>query len=99
MKDPRGDNHFPNEIQPAMEALRAEWLEDARATAKAIIRRRGEVTADDINRECPVPKGIEPRTMGCVFRSREFKLLKYVAGARSVRQIGVYGLSKQGRRA
>lgn len=95
MKDPRGDNHFPNNIQPAMESLRAEWLAGARATARAIIARDGRVTADDINREYPVPKGVEPRTMGCVFRTREFRLLKYVPGARSVRQIGVYGLRKR----
>jgi hypothetical protein len=92
MNDPRGDNYFSNEIAPSMEEKQSFWLNQARQTAIEVIRQHGQVSADDIHNLCPVPDDIEPRIMGCVFKTSQFKRIGYVAGKRSVRQIGVYAL-------
>ncbi len=43
-----------------------EWLREARACAKYLAQRNGQVSADDVWERCPIPEGMDPRIMGAV---------------------------------
>lgn len=53
-----------------MEVARSAFLKKARAAAIRLARQNGKVTVDDVHAECPIPKGIDGRVMGAVFRDR-----------------------------
>lgn len=53
--------------------MKSQYLEDARATAKRLLRFRPYITTDDIWQNCPPPKTVNSKIMGQVFRHRDFK--------------------------
>ena len=77
------------------EEFRRDWLSQARHKALEIALRRGEVCADDIHEECPVPGGIDPRVMGAVFASKDWLKVGYTQSKRKVchnRPIAIFQL-------
>lgn len=68
-----------------MEQSRRAFLNKARAAAVRLARQNGKVTVDDVHAECPVPKGLDGRVMGAVFRDRN--LWSPVGFRRSTRSI------------
>lgn len=67
------------------------WLALARSTAQAIVRRQGEVSADDIHRECAIPPWLDGRVMGRVFQG--MRLIRYQKSVRREchhRPVGVF---------
>jgi hypothetical protein len=56
---------------------RKDWLLRARAMAHSIALKRGEVCADDIHANCPIPdRDVDRRIMGAVFRGMVFVRFK-----------------------
>jgi hypothetical protein len=50
------------------EMYRAEWLADARTAAVRLYWSLNRpITVDDVRRECPPPRCVDPRVMGAVF--------------------------------
>ena len=50
----------------------AEFLEAARGTARLIAQGKGEVTADDVRKGCPLAP-IHHNAWGAVFKTKEFE--------------------------
>ena len=92
--DPRGQDYFENNVLPEMENKPTNWLKEARLVAVDIAKTHGEVSADDVFDARPPPSNIEPRTMGAVFKTKDFEFVRYVQGRRSVRAIGIYKLKE-----
>ena len=54
-----------------LEEYRAEWLAEARVTARLVALNEGSVCADDIHRISPIPEGLDPRVMGAALKIPE----------------------------
>lgn len=63
---------FTQGVLPLFEQHSGDWLSQARATARRIASRAGNVTIDEVRKECPPPKGKDPRVMGAVFAGKEW---------------------------
>ena len=48
------------------------FLDIARLTAKSIAGRKGDVTADDVRRECPLDP-LHPNAWGALFKTKSFQ--------------------------
>lgn len=59
-------------VQDMFRKTREEWLEDARATARKLLKFRNSITIEDVLVACPRPTFIHPNTTGKVF-NKEFK--------------------------
>jgi len=69
------DFHKINSKQQAMnlfEATRHEFLEYARWTARKICQEKGHVTTDDVRELVELPKGIDSRVFGAIFKGNEW---------------------------
>lgn len=72
-----------DEALDALEATRREWLDAARAWARAYASTGRAITINDVRRDGPaLPDGIDPRVCGAVFRGSEWINTGYVASAR-----------------
>jgi hypothetical protein len=86
---------FDAEVLPRFEALRAEWLEEARAIARRLGADGSTLTVDDVRRLCPPPQGIDPRVMGALFTKSEWVCVGYRRSSRGIchnRPVGVFRL-------
>lgn len=52
---------------------KVNYLEDARAVAKRLLRDRTSITTDDIWQHCPPPKFLNTKIMGQIFRGGQFE--------------------------
>lgn len=88
---------FAANIQPLFEEHRAEFLETARAVARALAFERGEITIDDVREHCAPPPNVDPRVMGAVFRTDDFEAVGYRKSNRSTchhRPVAVFRLAR-----
>lgn len=76
-----------------------EWITQAENFTLFYAARNGEVSSDDVQRECPPPIGSNPNVVGALFRSLlAKKKIEFVATRKSnrasghARRIGVYRL-------
>lgn len=88
---------FGTLVQPHFEEHRADWLAEARAIAFDLAQRNGTVTIDDVRALCPPPADVDPRVMGAVFRTRDFRPTgKHRKSARSIchnRPVAIFELA------
>ena len=63
-------HHYDKTVLPVHEETHAQWIERARAAARAFAMTHGVVTSDDIWVICPPPPDADPRVMGAVFKPR-----------------------------
>jgi hypothetical protein len=86
------DRHeYEQAVLPIQEAYHSAFLEKARAAAVRLAKLAGNagITADDIHDVCPVPKGIDPRVLGGVFKPKElWELVGYQKSRRSKQNHG-----------
>ena len=59
--------------QEILELHRAEYLARARDIARELLETRSSITVNDIRERLDVPKGLDPRLMGAVFRHKDFE--------------------------
>lgn len=88
---------FAANIQPLFEEQRADFLETARAVARALAFERGEITIDDVREHCAPPEGVDPRVMGAVFRTDDFEAVGYRKSNRTTchhRPVAVFRLAR-----
>lgn len=95
---------YARDIMPEQEAAHAEWVDRARVIARKIAKAKGEVSSDDIWRECAPPSGADARVMGAVFAERgAWELVRYQRSERRVanhgRAISVWRIKSQEQRA
>src|SRR5690606_10307586 len=64
------------------EVTQEQWLAEARARAREIFRRKGRVTSDDLQAECPPPPRAHPNVMGAVFSQPDFKPMGFTVSKR-----------------
>ena len=57
----------------AFEAHRPDWLTEARDCAMSLGQYGATVTIDDVRELCPPPPDADPRIMGAVFKSKQWK--------------------------
>ncbi len=57
----------------AFEEHRGNWLGEARSVAYRICVEQGYATVDDVRRRCPPPKDVDPRIMGAIFNTSQFR--------------------------
>lgn len=78
------------------ERVKAGYLWAARAIAKRICERVGEVNINDIRDQLPPPASMHPSVLGAVFRNKQFQHTgRYVTAkhvASHARRVGVYKL-------
>lgn len=72
------------EARRILEAVRAEWLAEARAVARGLARGGRQITINDVREVCPPPPDVDPRVCGVVFRTKEWRRLRYVESRRAV---------------
>lgn len=63
---------------------REEWLEDARNTAKKLLRDHPSITIEDVLDVCPRPSYIHRNSTGAVFKNGEFRTTGYTKSRRAV---------------
>jgi len=94
-------NAFTQTILPLFNQTRSEWLSEARKAAYLLAITRGwkgsppELTTDDIHKHCPLPDGIDPRVMGAVFRTNQWRKVGYINSTRATchnRPIAIFQL-------
>ncbi len=59
------------------EATRRMVLDDARLVATKFCVANGQVTIDDVRKEVQLPKGMDGRVFGAVFKGKEWKKVGY----------------------
>jgi len=82
-------------VMDLFEVTRAEYLEKARIWADRIARHNGTVTIDEVREYCPPPEDVDPRLMGAVLSTKEFRCIGYRKSTRSKchhRPIGIFEL-------
>lgn len=85
---------FEETALPLFEEHRADWLARARAVARQLGAHR-DITIDDVRRVCPPPSSVDPRVMGAVFKTSEWRLLDHVSSLRGAchhRPVGLFRL-------
>lgn len=75
---------FAQDVQPNFERHRAAFLAAARAVALRLGANGRPITVNDVRAEISPPEGIDPRVMGAVFRTADWKRLDYVNSSRRV---------------
>jgi len=60
-------------LLPLFRKEKQAWLENARTTARKLLKRRRTITIEDVLERCPRPEYIHPNTTGKVFLDSEFK--------------------------
>lgn len=55
----------------------SEWLSQAREVGKLISALCGEVSSDDILRQCPKPLSVSHQAIGSLFKGKGWRLLGY----------------------
>lgn len=86
---------FDQQVLPLFEQSRTAWLANARATARYLARKNGQVNINDVRAECPPPDGVDPRCMGAVFSGKDFIRIGYIDSSRRQchgRPIAVFSL-------
>jgi len=73
-----------------MEETKTNYLDEARATAKRLLRSRMSVTTDDIWEHFPPPKIVNAKIMGQVFRHPDFKATGQFVATRRASSHGRY---------
>lgn len=80
-----------------------QWQTQARAFALYYASKNGEVTSDDVQRDCPPPHSVNPNVVGALFRSlvakKELEFVETRKSGRALghaRRIGVYRISDGG---
>lgn len=79
------------------EVTRREFLDYARWTARKICSEKGHVTSDDVRELVKLPKGVDGRVCGAIFRGTEWKKTGYTQTKISSshrRPIGIFVLNK-----
>lgn len=89
---------FPDKASAlaAFEEARPDWLSLARVCARRLCLRYGTATIDDVRAACPPPDDIDPRIMGAVFHTADFKAVGFINSTRRTchkRPIRVFALA------
>lgn len=61
-----------------------EWLEEARETARQLLKKRYSITIEDVLRETPRPQYISPKAIGGVFQHPDFVAVAFVFSKRAI---------------
>lgn len=73
----------------------SSWVDEARAVAKQLARKDGQVSIDEVLDFLPRPEDIHPNATGSVFRERCWKKVGYKSSSKPsahARAIGIYQL-------
>ena len=75
-----------------------QWLDAARRAALRIARERGQVSSDDVRKECPITGAINKNVSGSIFKTRQFVwsgVKRSTTPSRKGGMISVYTLREQ----
>ena len=75
-----------DEALDALEQARWEYLIEARAAADRLWKSRGDktfITINDVREECPPPPDIDPKVMGAVFNTKNWKPIGFMLSKRA----------------
>jgi len=64
------------------EATKRMYLNQARATAVVLLKRKKTITVDDVRKVCPPPENVDPRIMGAIFNTQLFESCGFVNSVR-----------------
>lgn len=71
-------------IRDLFRKSKESWLEDARAAAIKLLKRRPYITIDDVTKEVPLPSYLHKNTVGGVFQTPDFKAVGFTVSTRPV---------------
>ena len=67
---------FKNKTVPDLfQNERDKWLEETRAVARKLLKRKFSITIEDVLEKCPRPQYVHPNTTGRVFLGTDFKAI------------------------
>lgn len=72
------------ERQDLFRPLRDEWLVDARTAATELLKSQESVTIEDVLLKCPRPSALHRNVTGHVFKTSEFKWVRYTRSKRAI---------------
>jgi hypothetical protein len=90
-----------NQSTPQLELyknLNRDWIDAARRAAIRIAKEQGQVSSDEVRRECPITGSVHRKAMGSLFKTKDFiwsGVKKSTTKTRKGGMIGVYTLSDQ----
>lgn len=70
-------SQFTTDIQPKLEQARVEFIRQARELATELGRDGRVLTVNDLRERLEIPAGVDPRVMGVVFKTAEWRALGY----------------------
>lgn len=76
---------------------RQEWLDEARETARNLLKKSKFITVEDVLKKCPRPQYIHKNTVGSIFKDDDFVAVGWRRSARPLmngRQVRVWTLKK-----
>ena len=71
-------------IKDMFSEQRQAWLDDARAAARKLLRRRYCITIEHVLEVCPLPEFLHRNTIGSVFKHDDFMPVGWVKSRRPV---------------
>lgn len=75
---------LPQTVPDLFYVTREAWLENARLTARLLLRTRSRITIEDVLTACPRPKYIKPNVTGSVFKDPMFVPVGFTQSNRAV---------------
>lgn len=80
-----------SDVQNLFRKEREDWLIQARATARELLKTRRTITVEDVLKVCPRPSYLHPSVTGSVFKDDDFrpvgfrKSLRPISNSRIIR--------------